>query len=264
MSDFDIQLKLGRARTHIGEFRTKAAMIRDGYCLIKPEEDEERQMTVMRISITPKAPDELRLIAGDALFNMRAALDYIVTEAVLSNPPHTPSPTNQFPVAQDAKSFRNIEARQLAGVPDTLRAILEKFQPYHPGNEPLTILSKLHNPDKHRSLNLTAVVADSSHLEARGGVNPFALVSDIPLCDGGIFGNIGIPWDLPEEFASVRTRTKNTSIEGKCTQFVGFSDLFDPEEEEEGYEGADTTLERILNYIERKVLPAVQPYLKSQ
>jgi hypothetical protein len=36
---------------------------------------------------------------------------------------------------------------------------------------------------------------------------------------------------------------------------VGFSDLFDPEEEEEGYEGVDTTLERILNYIERKVLP---------
>jgi len=26
MSDFDIQLKLGRARTHIDEFRTKAAM----------------------------------------------------------------------------------------------------------------------------------------------------------------------------------------------------------------------------------------------
>ena len=115
-----------------------------------------------------------------------------------------------------------------------------------------------------RSLNLTAVVADSSHLEARGGVNPFALVSDIPLCDGEIFGNIGIPWDLPEEFASVRTRTKNTSIEGKCTQFVVFSDLFDPEEEEEGYEGADTTLERILNYIEWKLLPAVQPYLTSQ
>ena len=59
------------------------------------------------------------------------------------------------------------------------------------------------------------------------------MVSDIPLCDGGIFGNIGIPWDLPEEFASVRTRTKNTSIEGNCTQFVGFSDLFDPDEEEE-------------------------------
>lgn len=54
MSDFDIQLKLGRARTHIDEFRTKAAVNRDGYCIIKPEEDQERQMTVMRINITPK------------------------------------------------------------------------------------------------------------------------------------------------------------------------------------------------------------------
>jgi hypothetical protein len=48
MSDNDIELKLGRARTHIAEFRTKAATIRNGYCIIKPEEDQERQMTVMR------------------------------------------------------------------------------------------------------------------------------------------------------------------------------------------------------------------------
>jgi len=46
MSDFGIQLKLERARTHIDEFRTKAAIISNSYCVIKPEEDQERQMTV--------------------------------------------------------------------------------------------------------------------------------------------------------------------------------------------------------------------------
>jgi hypothetical protein len=258
----DIQLKLERARAHIDEFRKKASNIRDGYCVIKPEEDQERKMTVMRINITPKAPDELRLIAGDALFNMRAALDYVVTHAVLSNPPHAPSRSNQFPITQDAKSFRQIESRQLAGVSDEVRVILERLQPYHRGNEPLGILSKLHNPDKHRQLNLTAVVADSSHLQAIGGASAFSLVSDIPLCDGGVFGNIGIPWDLPAEFASVRTKSMNLRMEGECTQFVGFSDLFDPDEEEEGFEPAEDTLESILKYVERKVLPAVLPHLK--
>jgi hypothetical protein len=261
MSDSDILLKLGRARTHIDEFRTKAAAIRNGFCSIQPEEDPKRRMTVMRISIVPKAPDDLRLVAGDALFNMRAALDYIVTQAVLSNPGHTPTRGNQFPVAQDAKTFRNLEPRQLAGVSDAVRAILERFQPYHPGNEPLRTLSKLHNPDKHQRLNLTAVVADSSNLRSNGTVNPFGLMSDIPLFDGGIFGNIGIPWDLPKEFASVRSRSQTIGMEGECTQFVGFSDLFDPDEEEEGFEAADATLERILNYIERKVFPTVRPHL---
>ena len=261
MSDTDIELKLGRARTHIAEFRTKAAAIRNGYCIIKPEEDQERQMTVMRISIEPKAPDELRLMAGDALFNLRAALDYIITQAVLSNR-QTPTRSNQFPIAQDAKSFQSLESRQLAGVSDEVRAILEKFQLYHPGNEPLRVLSKLHNPDTHQRLNLTAVVADSSHLQAFGGASPFSLISDMPLCDGGIFGSIGIPWDLPEEFASVRTRSLNARMEGECTQFVGFSDLFNPDEEEDGFEAADATLECILKYVERKVLPAVRPHLK--
>src|ERR1700723_1272429 len=99
MRDADIDLKIRRARTHIAEFRTKAATIRDGYCSIKPEEDQERQMTVMRISIEPKAPDELRLVAGDALFNLRAARDYIITQAVLSNG-QTLTRSNQFPIAQ--------------------------------------------------------------------------------------------------------------------------------------------------------------------
>jgi hypothetical protein len=153
MRDADIDLKIRRARTHIAEFRTKAATIRDGYCSIKPEEDQERQMTVMRISIEPKAPDELRLVAGDALFNLRAARDYIITQAVLSNG-QTLTRSNQFPIAQDAKSFQNVESRQLAGVSDEVRAILEKFQLYHPGNEPLRVLSKLHNPDKHQRLSL--------------------------------------------------------------------------------------------------------------
>ena len=261
MSENDIELKLGRARTHIAEFRTRAATIRNGYCTITPEEDQERQMTVMRISIEPKAPDELRLVAGDALFNLRAALDYVITQAVLSNG-HSPTRSNQFPITQDAKSFQSVGSRQLAGVSDEMRGVLETFQPYHPGNEPLRVLSKLHNPDKHQRLNLTAVVADSSHLRAFGGASPFGLLSDIPLCDGGIFGNIGIPWDLPEEFASIRTRSLNARMEGECTQYVGFSDLFDPDEEEDGFEAADDTLERILKYVELRVLPAVRPHFR--
>jgi hypothetical protein len=37
-------------------------------------------------------------------------------------------------------------------------------------------------------------------------------------------------------------------MEGECTQFVGFSDLFDPDEGEDGFEAAADTLERILKY----------------
>ena len=72
----------------------KAATIRNGYCTIKLEENQERRMTVMRILIEPKALDELRLVAGDALFNLRAAFDYIITQAVLSNgqTPHAIKP----------------------------------------------------------------------------------------------------------------------------------------------------------------------------
>jgi hypothetical protein len=58
MSDSDILLKLRRARTHIDEFRAKAVAIRNGYCSMQPEEDPNLRMTVMRISIVPKAPDQ--------------------------------------------------------------------------------------------------------------------------------------------------------------------------------------------------------------
>jgi hypothetical protein len=68
---------------------------------------------------------------------------------------------------------------------------------------------------------------------------------------------------LPKEFATVRSRSQKFSMEGECTQFVGFSDLFDPDEDEDGFEAADAVLERILNYIELKVLPAVRPHLTA-
>jgi hypothetical protein len=100
-------------------------------------------------------PDEWPLLAGEAIQNLRSALDHMVYAASGEHD------WTQFPIFTDPAAFEKKGPDMLQGVPDSVRATIERAQPYHnfppaPRQTMLEQLRVLSNRDKHRTLATVA------------------------------------------------------------------------------------------------------------
>ena len=111
----------------------------------------------IRLGGWPDIPMMLPVVVGDAIHNLRAALDYIVFELALLDSGKVQNGT-QFPI-EDVKfdpvnPKRGFDARRntyLKGVNDRHAGMIERMQPYH-GIDWTKTLADISNPDKHRKL----------------------------------------------------------------------------------------------------------------
>jgi len=125
----------------------------------------------------PDLPSRIGLVIGDAIHNMRAALDYSVYALVLSNPNRpdgVPNDKTMFPISDTREGFRRQVDKlgRLTGVANEPLAIIDGVQPYHARESGLNhranvlwILNKLENIDKHRRIGMLAGVAARQRLE---------------------------------------------------------------------------------------------------
>jgi len=127
---------------------------------IEPETGDK----VYRAQMTSQPPREWGLILGDCVHNLRSALDHMVWDLVQLNG-QTPDSNTEFPIYWDrAKySLKGEADRKLRGVSTQAVDLIEQAQPYHAGQpqgHPLWILRELDVRDKHRSILLTASIAN--------------------------------------------------------------------------------------------------------
>jgi len=109
-------------------------------------------------------PDDWLLLAGEAIQDLRSSLDHLVYAASGGQD------RTQFPIFTSADTFKEKAARMLQGVPESIRAVIERAQPYHnsasnPSQAMLEQLRLLSNLDKHRTL---ATVASAVQHEGIG------------------------------------------------------------------------------------------------
>lgn len=257
----EILLKLARAEKHLGDVLTALEGHKRGEVTIAMEKDEVLQMAVQRVHLVPNSSPEVSAIAGDFFSNVRAVLDYIVWQLVLSNPPNEPGPSNQFPITDSSKGFSDQVARKrLRGVAEDAIKIIEALQPYHDRNNPLGLLNRLVNIDKHQTLNVVAVVADNTEVISQP--DGFALMlGDEELRDGSVFGDIGIPLNLiPSMFPDFEQRLPSMKMHGTCSLFLAFDD---PTVERLEDFRVDRTLEKIYAFVKECVLPRFDGHLRS-
>lgn len=253
-----IRIKLARAEEHLNEVIRTTREYAQGECSIAMEKDVALQMAVQRIRIKPSASPEISAMAGDFFANVRAVLDYIVWQLVLSNPPNEPSASNQFPIANKPSDFADQLARKrLRGVPEKAVTLIEQLQPYNADDNPIGILNRLSNIDKHQTLNVVTVVADNTEIISQAG--NFALIlGDEELRDGTIFGEIGIPFKMIPMLPDFERRLPEMKMHGKCSLFVAFED---PSAEYLEDFRVDRTLQWIFEFTRDKVIPAFEPFL---
>jgi hypothetical protein len=141
-------------------------------------------------------PDVWRwaLLLGDAMHNMRCALDHIVYALAVRQTGQDPPENDRdlaFPICSDPEYWNTRGTqRRIAGLTEPTRAAIEKTQPYNrlKAGEwfaPIWWLAQLNDIDKHRLPHITAVAAhvDDIAIDAEPGAFR-ALWNQGPLVDG--------------------------------------------------------------------------------
>jgi hypothetical protein len=178
--------KLGRAKEHVETLRAKIALAGHPDPRVIPlrrKYEPEFGAVVYRIERVIRAGDDWGLIVGDAVHNMRSALDHLAWALAVRHFGGV-APTDdkivrdiQFPVFSDAKHWPT--HRYLKHMDPADVDILEQFQPFklpswarlvlqmqRPGVIPhaLEALVAMSNSDKHRVIQVLYVLALSGHL----------------------------------------------------------------------------------------------------
>jgi hypothetical protein len=238
------------------------ALIEYGECRIVPEHDKDSDLLVQRIHINPKPTPELSVAVGDFLFAVRSALDHLACQLVIANG-SAPDTKTMFPITSSPELFTGalVKRKRLRGASTASCALIERLQPYHAGNKVLERLDALHNADKHRTLNLTTVVADNTSLRyyRAGHLILDMFLGDEELCDGAVFGGIGVPMSNPEiirMFPSLAQTLSEVEVKGEASLFVAF-DQVGVEFLEDFKVGQ--TLKEILGFVKKTVIPRFKP-----
>ena len=123
---------------------------------------------VYSITRIDPVPTGWALVAGDAIQNLRAALDHAMWSVVLAKKgrkfAEANAPKIQFPVVELATKFPRKSLIEL-GVPDKIVDIVEAAQPYSrlanaPRDDLMWCLRTLSNYDKHRLLHVVSMIPE--------------------------------------------------------------------------------------------------------
>jgi len=125
------------------------------------------------ITINPDASflTEAALIIGDALHNLRGALDFLYHEVVHSCG-GTPSNHTRFPTGKNREETERLIKGALKQKQITAEVgsfILDNIKPYQTGNYPLWALRELNDTDKHKLLIPTFKLMWIKHVHIRSG-----------------------------------------------------------------------------------------------
>jgi hypothetical protein len=125
---------------------------------IGKELDDQTGCFVFKVTKFDPLPIRWSLMVGDALYNFRAALEYLAWHLVRAGTEPQPRyPRSvQFPISANQEEFAKSIKTRLPGVKPTHLTIVESHQPYHAAQQasphPLSVLVELSNTDKHYEL----------------------------------------------------------------------------------------------------------------
>jgi len=147
------KLKIERAESHIGDYRMAFKAFAEAKLLegIPQCNIQTRKIELFFPPIGPHpAVNKLRIIAADALYNLRSALDQVACCAV---PPGKSPQKTYFPHGKDEAGFKSSLNRVCKKVPERVRDEIANLEPYYGGKGYLLrVLHDLNVIDKHTSL----------------------------------------------------------------------------------------------------------------
>ena len=114
---------------------------------------------VIRPADAMPIPDDIALLAGDAVQNLRSALDHLAWQLVLVSG-NTPNRRTYFPIFKSSDEFEREFCQKANGMRTDIKDAISLYKPYKEGNDILWALRELNNFDKHRLLLVVASTFD--------------------------------------------------------------------------------------------------------
>ena len=152
----DVLAKINRANKHIGDLESLWAACGKAHPNgLRVERDPQSGEVHCFVEDLTPIPVEISLIAGDAIQNLRSALDYLACGMVEKIDPTKVNTQTSFPIFKSAVDYANPKdgvTRKVPGLSLVAMQKLDMLQPYKGGHENLWILHSLNNIDKHRLL----------------------------------------------------------------------------------------------------------------
>lgn len=178
-------LKIQRAKHHISDLNAQIAgfVKRRPYRLIAEADPKIPGKYYGVVKIREKIPDVWRIILGEAVHNLRSALDHMAVELVRRNGGDTKRVQFPFAVSVD----RLEEAIAQGHIDRASPQVVEKvrsLKPYKGGNEALRAVHDLDVTDKHDSLVTVGETAGFQRLGLEGRGVTISAVKFTPVKDG--------------------------------------------------------------------------------
>jgi hypothetical protein len=152
------RLKLKRANKHIRDLdiALKAFKKTNPHKIATKRND--KGYLIVYVKSVKKVPINFALLAGDALFNLRSALDHTALQLWVASGCHGNLKDVYFPISESPAKHGARVAVQIQGArPDIVKA-LDLIEPYKAGlGHQLWVLHRLNITDKHRLLLTVAI-----------------------------------------------------------------------------------------------------------
>ena len=151
--------KIARAKEHLADL----ADLREGIRSSEPKpyaavrEIQTDGKLVVRFKDVAPLPQDVSLILGDLIHNLRSALDILVCDLIRHNGEEVTDDTG-FPIVDRSNQLATRVKRKMKGAGKTAKEAVKGLKPYQSGNLDLWVLHKLDITDKHKIL-ITAVAS---------------------------------------------------------------------------------------------------------
>jgi hypothetical protein len=134
----------------------------------RPQAPDYTQISVHLIYYMERPPVLLSVILGEIVHNLRSTLDHlawaIVPPSVLDSLDARGQKRIRFPTTTAPEDFLSEEIVRCVG--EDTQALLEGYQLYNGGNEPLAALQSLWTLDKHRTIPVSTILPDVGTLDS--------------------------------------------------------------------------------------------------
>ncbi|MCC7422534.1 MAG: hypothetical protein IT428_19820 [Planctomycetaceae bacterium] len=190
-----IRAKIDRANKHILEFEERLNAFRSSnpYQMVI-ETNPGILERIYKIKVVKHPPLELSLITGDAIHNLRSALDHLVWKLIEAN---GNNPTNQtgFPIFDTLAKYEAKSPAKVKGMSAAAMDLISATKPYKGGTDEIWALHHLNNIDKHHLLLMVgysdALAAVTLTRGERSGTFTLGMpIQNVILDDGTVIGGV--------------------------------------------------------------------------
>jgi len=198
-------------------------------------------------------PIRLSILIGECVHNMRSAIDNLVCGLALTLKPTCKCRDLAFPLFKDQAEWDEKADKPLKGIPPAAREAIRRLQPWADTvtPNPLTILNKLSNIDKHRACNFT--LAYGRDVAFRVHCNNGAIL-DVSVKEPLYLGDVHtIPLQIDKRLVE----------NGARVQSAGTFVLTFREESDWDDFPVMKVLQDCFDHIERRVVPKLKPFFEK-